>query len=311
MNQKYHSPWLWIIPILLVVAGPLFPMSVSADTKSAQLPETFRFAKHLYDAGQFRQAAEAFEKFAFETPDSLQVTQALYLAARSYQKIGDTTAAQNACERALALNPDDLTDQLYLLKSELFKSINAIDEARITLHNLLAITKEPLIRDNAFYRLAWFDIEAGRFSEAEEWLKKITGANEYPVSELLQQLGQASTLSIKNPQLAGLLSIFPGGGQLYTGRYQDAAVALILNGLFFWGSIEAFDEDNTALGLLLGGIGLNFYVGNIYSAINSAHKHNRHFRNRFVEQLKTTFIQTGISHRNEARQLSVSLNLPF
>ena len=176
---------------------------------------------------------------------------------------------------------------------------------------MMTATDDPVIRNKTLYRLAWLDIGAGRFHEAMEWLQKITNAKDNPASELRQQLERTDTIATKNPRLAGLLSILPGGGQLYTGRYQDAAVALILNGLFFWGSVEAFDEDQTALGLLLGGIGINFYVGNIYSAVNGAHKFNRNAQNRFIEQLNNAFIQTGISHRNGSRDIFVSLNLPF
>lgn len=306
-----HDRALWVLLILFAVASIFLPCNGLADTNSTPLPENYRFAQHLYDAGQVRQAAEAFEKFVFETPDSPQVSQALYFAARSYQQIGDTGAALNACDRALELNSRDFAASISLLKSDIFTTMNAIDQARITLHNLLALTNDPLTNDKARYRLAWLDIEAGRFDKAEEWLKKITDSKEYPISELQQQLGQADAIATKDPRLAGLLSIIPGGGQLYTGRYQDAAVAFILNGLFFWGSIEAFDEDQTALGFLLGGIGVNFYVGNIYSAVNGAHKFNRNTQSRFIEQLKGSYVRTGISHHKESQSVYLSLNMPF
>jgi len=308
---KQHDQVLWVVLSLLTVNCLLLIGNASANTIDTSLPENYRFAQHLYDSGQFRQAAGAFEKFVFAEPDSPRVPQALYLAALSYQATGDTVASQNACERALTLNAGALTAPLHLLKSDLFKSLNATDEARITLHNLLAITDDPSFKDKALYRLAWLDIEAGRFNEAENGLTKILAAKDYSIQELQQQLGRADTIASKDPRLAGLLSVLPGGGQLYIGRYQDAAVALILNGLFFWGGIEAFDADQTALGLLLGGIGVNFYVGNIYSAVNSAHKYNRNAKNRFIEQLKATFIQTGISRRNGSPSLFASLNLPL
>ncbi len=311
LKIKKHGRALWVVLLLFAVAGLFSPCNGLANTSNTPLPENYRFAQHLYDASQFRQAAEAFEKFVFETPDSPQAPQALYLAARAYQQVGDTGAALNACERALTLNPDELTAPLYLLKSDLFKSINAIDQARITLHNLLAITDNPLTKDKTLYRLAWIDIEAGRFDEAKVWLGKISAGNKYPVTKLQIQLEQTNAIPAKNPRLAGLLSILPGAGQLYTGRYQDAAVAFILNGLFFWSSFEAFDEDQTALGLLLGGIGVNFYVGNIYSAVNGAHKFNRNAQNRFIEQLNNSFIQTGISRHNESSRLYLALNIPF
>lgn len=302
---------LWVILVFLAVTSSFLPGNVSANASRTPLTENYRYAQHLYDAGQFRQAADAFEKFVFETPDSPLAPQALYLAARAYQQVGDTDAALNACDRALKMDSGDLTASIDLLKSDIFTTTNATDPARIILHNLMTATDDPVILNKALYRMAWIDIEAGRFDEAMGWLQKITAEKNDPVSELQHQLKQADTIVTKNPRLAGLLSIIPGGGQLYTGRYQDAAVAFILNGLFFWGSIEAFEEDQTALGLLLGGIGVNFYVGNIYSAVNGAHKFNRNTQSRFIEQLKGSFIQTGISHHKGSQSVYTALNIPF
>ncbi len=306
-----HNRSPWVVLLLFAVAGLFSPCNGLANISNTPLPENYRYAKHLYDAGQFRQAAEAFEKFVFEAPDSPQTPQALYLAARAYQQIGDTAAALNASDRALKLKSGDLTASIYLLKSDIFTAMNITDQAQITLHNLMAVTDDQVILNKALYRLAWLEIEAGRFDKAQAWLGKMTIENEYAVAELQNQLGQTDTIPAKNPRLAGLLSILPGAGQLYTGRYQDAAVAFILNGLFLWGSIEAFDEDQTALGLLLGGIGVNFYVGNLYSAINGVHKFNRNAQNRFIGQLKDAFIQTGISHHKGSQSAYMALNIPF
>ena len=38
---------------------------------------------------------------------------------------------------------------------------------------------------------------------------------------------------------------------------------------------EAFDNDNEALGSLLTLFEIGFYTGNIYSAVNAAHKYNK------------------------------------
>ena len=90
----------------------------------------------------------------------------------------------------------------------------------------------------------------------------------------------------KSPALAGTLSIIPGGGQLYTHRPKDAAVAFVLSVGTFWAAHDAFDNDQNALGSLLAVIGLGFYAGNIYGAVTSAHKYNRNATEEFIENLK-------------------------
>ena len=46
------------------------------------------------------------------------------------------------------------------------------------------------------------------------------------------------TLMVKSPKKAALWSIFPGGGQIYNGKYFKAGVLITLESLAIWQSIE-------------------------------------------------------------------------
>jgi hypothetical protein len=59
-----------------------------------------------------------------------------------------------------------------------------------------------------------------------------------------------------------------------------------VNGLFIWAAVQAFQSDQDVLGGILTFIELGFYSGNIYSAVNAAHKYNRKVRNDFRGNLK-------------------------
>ena len=79
----------------------------------------------------------------------------------------------------------------------------------------------------------------------------------------------------KSPLLAGALSaVVPGSGQAYAGHYRDGLVSLLINGLFIAGTAVAIDQENYATAAVVGGIGLPFYLGNIYGAANAAGKWN-------------------------------------
>jgi TM2 domain-containing membrane protein YozV len=89
-------------------------------------------------------------------------------------------------------------------------------------------------------------------------------------------------MNFKSPKIAGTLSaIVPGAGQLYLNRKRDATAAFILNGLFIWGIIEAIENDESAVAAILGVFEVGWYGGNIYSAVNGAHKHNRKLKDSF------------------------------
>lgn len=89
---------------------------------------------------------------------------------------------------------------------------------------------------------------------------------------------EGERLSYKNPRLAGVLAVVPGLGYLYDGYYQTALSALVVNGLFMWGTYEAFDQDHPGLGVTLAVFGIGWYAGNIYGSITSATRKNEKMR---------------------------------
>ncbi len=103
--------------------------------------------------------------------------------------------------------------------------------------------------------------------------------------DLAEMSLKGEALPYKNPQTAGVLAILPGLGHLYCERPKDALVAFLLNGVTIWAAVEAFDEDLQVLGGILILLEVGFYAGNIYSAVNSAHKFNRKVRNDFRRSL--------------------------
>jgi tetratricopeptide (TPR) repeat protein len=90
----------------------------------------------------------------------------------------------------------------------------------------------------------------------------------------------------KSPAVAGVMSaVVPGSGYMYAGRYGDGVVALIVNGLFIAGTVAAIHQENYAVAAIVGGIGLPFYVGNIYGSANAATKWNISVRKEFREKI--------------------------
>ena len=66
----------------------------------------------------------------------------------------------------------------------------------------------------------------------------------------------------------------PGAGQLYAGRTKDAVIALVVNGLFIAGAWESYQRENYVASAVLVLFEMGWYSGNIYSAVNSAHRFN-------------------------------------
>ena len=80
----------------------------------------------------------------------------------------------------------------------------------------------------------------------------------------------------KSEVLAGVLSgILPGAGYAYAGDYATGFMSLLVNGAFIAGTWTAFAQGLDALGVLAGGMGLPFYIGNIYGSAQAARKWNQ------------------------------------
>ena len=97
-------------------------------------------------------------------------------------------------------------------------------------------------------------------------------------------------LPAKSPWLAGGLSaLVPGAGSAYGGRWPEAALAFFINALFIGATAEAAREDDDDLAFVLGIGALAFYAGNVYAAVNGAHKFNDRIRAAYLEQQRLRF----------------------
>jgi tetratricopeptide (TPR) repeat protein len=109
------------------------------------------------------------------------------------------------------------------------------------------------------------------------------------VSRAVEQIDAQADIPGKSPLLAGALSaVIPGSGQAYAGRYRDGLVALLVNGLFIAGTAVAIDQENYATAAVVGGIGLPFYLGNIYGGANAANTWNLTLHRELRDRLAIT-----------------------
>ena len=121
---------------------------------------------------------------------------------------------------------------------------------------------------------------------------------EYPGSknaiEAMALIDQYPRLPEKSETLAAAMSaVLPGSGYIYADRVGDGITAFLINALFIAGTIAAVNAENYGLAGVVGGIGLPFYLGNIYGSANAAKKWNlgvkRELRNKVFLTLDFKF----------------------
>ena len=106
--------------------------------------------------------------------------------------------------------------------------------------------------------------------------------------------------------------VIPGAGHHYCERYRDALIAFLLNGAMIYAAYEAFDHDNEGLGGLITFFEIGLYSGNIYSAVNSAHKYNRKQKRDFFQYLKEhSMLEASATRLHQGQALALSYKITF
>ena len=277
---------LWAVSIG-AVPSPAMSEQIVIDSN-----EQFQFARQTLEKGEYQRAVVEFERFIHFFPEDEKVPQAHYNIGLAYLKGKRYEEARKVLNEVYETYPGKLiAGKALLLIGESYYEQGISDEAEMYFRRVIQEYPLPQLESLAYYRLGWSQMQANRWLEASETFKKVEqGSPLYPSAfDLTEMSLKGEQLSYKSPTAAGILAILPGLGHAYTRRYKDGMVALLLNGLTVWAAVEAFDEDLDVLGGLLVALEVGWYSGNIYSAVNSAHKYNRKVRDDFRRNLTDRF----------------------
>ena len=282
-----------LVVLIILLLGQL---AWAAETPIDANPEQLLgFAQHLFETEEYYRAITEYQRFIFLYPEHSRTPGAHFQIGACYFGGGQWQEAVKVWQANLghSLPPELRRQTLYQLAAGYYK----LEQYRLCRQYLEQLRQEypqnPL-RLSARKLLTASYLAQERWGDAARTVQQM----ELPqAEELSRQVAQAQELPLKSPGLAGGLSaILPGAGQLYAGRSQDAIMAFLLNGLFIWGTVEAFSHDKPVTGVILLFFESGWYFGNIYSATSSAHKYNR--------KLKQDF------HRGAQERLQFKLGVP-
>ncbi len=304
---------LWII-ISFICFLPLSSFAEPVLTIDAD--RQFEFAEHYFRAGEYYKAIGEYERFIHFFPENVRVEEAMYKIGLSYFNGEKFQEALKAFNVLLAKFPStDFETETQFRISECFVRLKENLKAIGYLNDIADTAEYKEISDEAYYRRGWIYLEMDRWEEAEESFDLISPKNRdnYRLKTLSQEMSKKKALKTKSPTGAGMLAIIPGAGHLYCGRYKDATVTFILNSAMIYAAYEAFDEGHDVLGGIITFFELGFYSGNIYSAINCAHKYNKGVKNRFLDYLRdNSRVRLGLqSNQTKKPALMLSYQLTF
>jgi TolA-binding protein len=286
-------------------ASPATPAGFSAD----QLVE---FAEQLMREGEYFRAITEYRRFLFAYPqDPRRAMIHFRIGLALYRGQQYTEALHTFREVARRYPGTTYAKQAWLWQGESLMRQAHYGAAEQVYTEILKQFPRDAIRHQAHYQRGWALLYQRQWHKASGQFQRVAPAS--PLYQAAQRLAEevldGERLPRKSPLLAGLLSgILPGSGQFYNGRLGDALLAFFLNGLFVAGVTEAITSNELAIAGVLSFFEAGWYAGNLYGAINGAHKYNRHTVETFLRNLENRFrVQPP-----EARQtLGIRLSLGF
>jgi len=187
-------------------------------------------------------------------------------------------------------------------KNELFK-INSqvlfqVAVMYLELHNLegaLKYTNLGISKSNNQNDLTdFFKIQGIINSEKDDWdaaehsFEQVRKFDEYTYNNLTKILSTRREFKNKNEKIAGILSIIPGGGYLYTGHKTTGITSFLVNGLLGYATYTNLKTENYGTAIFTGLFNLSFYIGNLQGSIKAAHRYNSMQKDNLIDKIRRT-----------------------
>lgn len=252
--------------------------------------DVLAFADHLYGQKDYYRAITEYKRFLFLEPLGADAVTAEYQIGMSYLR-GEKleTAVQVFSDLADRHIKEAIGRQALLMTAEAYAKLNQHREAQDSLEKCLQRYPENPDNDAVRMEIGWHLLCQGETALAREAFLRC-GAESPLRSQAEKMIAETSgydALPLTSPVLAGSLSaVLPGAGQLYVGRPRDGVVAFLVNGVLILAAAEAFDKNQNFAGSVFALLDVSWYAGNIYNAVNGAHKVNRSRKQDFLDEVE-------------------------
>ena len=300
-----------IISILILALGTSTEAQGTKSPVDLSAEQVLEFANYLFSQQEYFRAIGEYERFLFLYPDDFRAPNAALRIVQCYFRGKRWQQAVGAVDSFLSEYPNSsLKWETRFLKARSFGEMGRGEKAREEYRAIIADRPGRPLESEAWYLTGLSYAKDGRWLEADEALRQVgSGDSLYGAAMEVQKIvAEESQAKRKDPALAGFLAaILPGAGHFYCERPRDGTIALVFTGAFAFATYEAFNQDHEGVGVGLAVVTAAFYGGNIYSAVNVAHKYNDREERRQQQRL-VPYEQENL---NQPRPPALSLSVRF
>ncbi len=289
--SKRNSLSVILLILLLFCQGP-----VSSAAQGIELTDDLQMVlgNAFMAEGDYYRAITEYKKLVILFPDSQRLPEALYEIGMAYYKGKDYASAVKSFAKVRQTYASNYFSSAAFYEGLSYEKLGMPDAAALAYERARLFDVKHPAAVNAHVGLilnatAQDDIPKTRSELINFQVNYPEDERSTEIQDSFSLLDTYEARSKKSPALAGALStVLPGSGQMYAEHYKDGLMAFLVNGLFIAGTVAAIDDENYALAGIVGGIGLPFYLGNVYGATKAARKWNLSLTNQLRKDLTMT-----------------------
>lgn len=286
-----------IRPLLAVLLTGLLVFSFSSASLAGEpivLSDEvqLKIADGFLEQGEYYRGITEFKKLLILFPDSERADYASFAIGLCYFR-GDQ---HDDAEEAFIVFRSDYPESPLLQRAMYLEALSCLktkryDSSRRLLTQLSEEVPSSEYAPSALAALALAALSQERVPEAVQYLQSFCDRYAlHPARERVQEalvlLHAYDEMPRKSPTLAAVMSaILPGSGYVYARHSGDGVMAFAVNVLFALAEVVSFEAENYAAGAIIGGVGLPFYIGNIWGSANAARKQNVMMDRKLREQI--------------------------
>jgi tetratricopeptide (TPR) repeat protein len=260
------------------------PVAVQAD-------QVLFLADGLFESGHYYDAITEYHRFIFFNSDNPHLGYAHFKMGLAYRQRYEWHEAINALDFSVRLAdcPQIEAERRLILGTTLMAWGN-YTRAKFELIKVWEFGRDPNTKYDALFFLGIVSIYTHEWSEAREAFGKYYAfkpLNETKENEIIKLLTEMETLPYKSPKKARRLSrVFPGTGQIYSGREFSGINAMLLNTALFGATVHSLirKEFQNAI-LIYYFLFSRYYSGNIKRAELYASEYNNKLEQMQIEKL--------------------------
>ena len=269
----------------------LHPSTLSREGLTAD--SILTFADQLMREKEYFRAITEYQRFLFYYPHDQRSAMALFRIGLALYRGQDYSGALHTFRQVTQRYPETpYGKQAWLWQGESLMQQADYSGAERLYSTIIHQQADTATTQFAHYQRGWTFLYRRQWEEASAAFRLVSPESSLHATaqRLAQEATEGGQQPKKSPALAGIMSaLLPGSGQLYNGRPGDALLSFLLNGVFIVGTLQALQEDQLAIAGVLSFFTAGWYAGNVYSAVNGAHKHNRHVETTYLGDLENRF----------------------